>query len=96
MTKSSTNEFIAALARPAIFFNELSKILRRRRALASARRQLLAMDERQLRDIGLSRADAYGDFMEVGRRRYLLSPNELTTDGTPTQKPVRPSTKLKT
>jgi uncharacterized protein YjiS (DUF1127 family) len=69
MAKTSSIGFIAMLARPALALVELSKLLQRRRAIARARRQLLAMDERQLRDIGLTRADAYGDFMTIGRTR---------------------------
>ena len=76
MTKSSSIDFIAILARPAIVLNELSKLLRRRREIARARRQLLAMDERQLRDIGLTRADAYGDFMAIGRDRQSIPQDE--------------------
>jgi uncharacterized protein YjiS (DUF1127 family) len=76
MVKSSSIGFIAVLTRPATALSELSNLLRRRRSIARARRQLLAMDERQLRDIGLTRADAYGDFMAIGRRRYSMPPDE--------------------
>jgi uncharacterized protein YjiS (DUF1127 family) len=76
MAKSSSISFIAALASPVTALNELSKLLRRRREIARAKRQLLAMDERQLRDIGLTRADAYGDFAAIGRRRQSRHSDE--------------------
>ena len=70
MTKSVSLAVFTALKNPARFYENLAGLMRRRRSIARARRQLLAMDDRQLQDIGLTRADAYGDFTAVWRRQH--------------------------
>jgi uncharacterized protein YjiS (DUF1127 family) len=55
-------------AGPFGFLNSFSRIVSWRLALARTRRQLMALDDRMLQDIGLARTDIKGNFWEVSRR----------------------------
>jgi uncharacterized protein YjiS (DUF1127 family) len=50
----------------------IARVLRRWRRVLETRRartHLVQLDDRLLRDFGLSRIDVFGDFEELGRRR---------------------------
>lgn len=87
MTKNYTGSIAesAVNSAPVSLLQLILRKISRRFSLARARRQLMALDDRMLKDIGLTRPDIKGNFWDSSRRNRAPSnpriPPRFTTDG---------------